>query len=73
MLINEKARESRARRLAARQGFALRKSRTRNPEAMDYGGFGLVDPASNLIVYGSFNSGRFIASLDDVEEWLAAT
>lgn len=72
MQINEKARESRVRRLAARQGLALRKSRTRNPDAVDYGGYGLVDPERNWVAYGTFNGGRFIGTLDDVEEWLKA-
>lgn len=33
----DKARENRLRRAAERQGFALRKSRTRDPLALDYG------------------------------------
>jgi hypothetical protein len=35
--MEDKARENRARRAAERQGFTLRKSRTSDPLALDYG------------------------------------
>ncbi len=65
----EKARESRVRRLAASFDLALVKSRRRNPEVPDYGCFAVVDPYRNAIVYGVWGGG-FAASLDEVEEWL---
>ena len=34
---DEKVRENRLRRMAERQGYALRKSRRRDPRALDYG------------------------------------
>jgi hypothetical protein len=36
-VVMDKARENRARRAAERQGFTLRKSRTRDPLALAYG------------------------------------
>lgn len=43
---------SRVRRLLALDGFALRKSRTRNPSASDYGTYMVVDTYSNTVVAG---------------------
>lgn len=63
--------EIRVRNKARRQGLALRKSRRRDPQALDYGGHWLV-PASQSngkitrIVYG----GRHGTTLEDVEAWL---
>ncbi len=59
-------REARARRLAKRQGFAVRKSRVRNPHLNDQGGYMVINPSYNLIVAGE----RFNLDLDDVEEFL---
>lgn len=39
----DKVRENRLRRMAQRQGFLLRKSRRRDPLAIDYGLYVLVD------------------------------
>lgn len=39
----EKVRENRLRRMAERQGLELRKSRRRDPRAMDYGRWYIVD------------------------------
>ena len=38
-----RTREQRARRAAKRQGLALRKSRTRDPRALDYGKWVVTD------------------------------
>jgi hypothetical protein len=40
---SDKVRENRLRRMAARQGMELRKSRRRDPRAIDYGQYWLVD------------------------------
>ena len=69
MTTTEKIRENRLRRMADRQGLALHKSRRRDPRALDYGRFWLVDTATNTIVYGEPDSHR-AATLDDIEEWL---
>ena len=60
----ERAREARLRRLARREGYALRKMRGR--QSLDnYGEFRIID-YSNCVVAGV----RFDMSLDDVEAWL---
>lgn len=66
--IHEKARESRLRRIARRQGLALRKSRLRGPTHIDdQGGWMIVNPFNNTIVVGE----KFDWSLDDVERYLS--
>jgi hypothetical protein len=64
----EKVRENRLRRMADRQGLRLVKSRRRDPRASDYGTYVLVDQ-NNVIEYGAW-TGRFAASLDDIEAYL---
>jgi len=61
----EKVRENRLRRMARRQGLALRKSRRRDTRAVDYGQYLLVDARLNAAV------AQPLASLDQVEEILA--
>ena len=49
----EKVRENRARRMAQRQGLELRKSRRRDPNAIDYSRYWLVNPwNSDALVFG---------------------
>jgi uncharacterized protein YcfL len=57
----EKVRENRIRRMAGRQGLQLVKSRRRDPRALDYGMYWLVD-----------NSGVEVTSgdADAIEAWL---
>jgi hypothetical protein len=42
-----KIRENRLRRMARRQGLVLRKSTARDPRALSYGTYGLVDPQTD--------------------------
>ena len=63
------AREKRLRRAAARQDLTLVKSRTRDPRAIGYGRFMLVDE-SGTAVFGSDDRGRPVASLDEIERHL---
>lgn len=66
-----KIRENRLRRMAARQGFTIVKSRRRDPLARDFGTYMVVDPETNGVVLGHPTSGpNGSATLDDVEEWL---
>ena len=59
----DKAQENRLRRVAARQGLNLTRSRARDPEAPDFGTYMLTDSTSGLqCAYG--------LSLDDVERAL---
>lgn len=68
----EKVRENRLRRMAERQGLALRKSPRRDPFALDYGRWWIVeandDPlTAQVLVHGNAPSGL---SLDQVEAYL---
>jgi hypothetical protein len=66
-LTREKVFENRLRRMAERQGFALRKSRRRDPLAIGFGRWWVVAPAlGDQIVAG----GETGFSLDDAEAWL---
>jgi hypothetical protein len=55
--------------MAERQGLKLVKSRRRDPRALDYGDYMLVDPYANSIVAGEIG-GREHWSLDDIENYL---
>ena len=60
-----KVRENRIRRIASRQGLRLEKSRQRNPMALDYGKYRLVNgPPGHIYVF--IGQG----DLDQIEEWL---
>src|SRR6266849_10138668 len=71
MDAEEKIREARLRRMARRQGLDLRKSRRRDPQALDYGGYHLIDPGSDSLIFGELAGQGFGASLDDIEAYLA--
>ena len=71
----DKVRENRLRRMADRQGYVLRKSRVRDPRALDYGTYWLVNQRTGGIDFGrapgdyiSFGGQSFY--LDDVEAFL---
>jgi hypothetical protein len=69
-----KTRENLMRRKAARYGLRLIKSNRRDPDALDYGLFALVDPRTN----GAINPalvGQFVCSwsLDQIEAYLTPT
>jgi hypothetical protein len=71
-----KVRENRLRRAAERQGLRLEKSKRRDPNALDFGGYWLIDgPAydreadnyrSRVVVVG----GDYGTDLDGIEEYL---
>jgi hypothetical protein len=61
----EKARENRLRRAAVRQGYRLVKSRRRDPRALDYGMYWIVNEAN--VIEAGHNQGL---NLDEVEAWL---
>jgi len=65
----EKVRENRLRRMAERQGLVLQKSRRRDPRAVDFGRYWLIDPYdSNALVAGD----QWGWDLDDIETYLLA-
>ena len=65
--INETA----FRRLATKEGYMLSKSRVRDPDRIEFGGFMLIDPDTNFAVLGSW---PYISSadLDEVSNWVTA-
>jgi hypothetical protein len=62
---SERAREARLRRLAARQGLRLQKSRSRTPEHHHWQQYWLVDAERNLLM-----SPEVGLNLEEVERWL---
>jgi hypothetical protein len=68
MDAQEKVRENRLRRVLARQGYSLVKSRRRDTRAYDYGGYMITDAMTGAIVAGSHPI-AFNFNLDDVETW----
>jgi hypothetical protein len=65
----EKVMENRLRRIAERRGLQLLKSRRRDVNAIDYGGFMLVDGSTNSAVLGA-GPYAYSADLDDVRRFL---
>jgi hypothetical protein len=66
---SEKVRELRLRRMAERQGLALHKSRRRDPRAIDYGCWAILD-ADGRSVVGRLGADRPSLDLDQVEAYL---
>jgi hypothetical protein len=70
-MTTEKVREDRLRRMARRQGFTLRKSRTRDPRALTYGAYFLLgSPKGRDLPPGQPHDGL---SLDEVERFLSGS
>jgi hypothetical protein len=63
----DKVRENRLRRIAARRGLILRKSKRRDPGALDFGAYWLDDAEGNYLVYGD----QWGTDLDGIEEYLS--
>lgn len=66
----DKIRENRLRRAAARQGLRLVKSRRRDPRALDYGNYMLIELQRNLCFLGADPLQNGVCTLDDVEDFL---
>jgi hypothetical protein len=67
--MNSKTRENRLRRMAERQGLKLLKSRRRDPMAIGFRTFGLVDADTNSWVAANHRNGYGL-DLDEIEDWL---
>ena len=73
-MATDKVRENRLRRKADRMGHRLVKSRRRDPDALEYGLYALIDhlyggtPHPHHAVTGS----PFSLTLDEVEDWLTS-
>jgi hypothetical protein len=65
----EKIRENRIRRVAARQRLRLERSRQRDPRAVDYGRYQLIDIDSNIVVLGG-GEHTYSVTLDEIGEYL---
>jgi hypothetical protein len=65
----DKVLENKLRRVAARRGLRLEKSRRRDPDAIDYGGYMLIDAFNNTVVSGG-NPFAYSCSLADIEHEL---
>jgi hypothetical protein len=70
-MSDEKVRENRLRRMAARQGLRLVKSRRRDPHALDYHLYALVAENEYKVEGGWQEGGRFGYTLDEVEARLS--
>jgi hypothetical protein len=68
-----KVRENALRRLAERRGFQLVKSRSRDPRAVDYGRFKIVETATGVTVAGDDGRGGCAYTFDEAEGYLAAS
>ncbi|MDQ1743883.1 MAG: hypothetical protein QOE23_2222 [Pseudonocardiales bacterium] len=58
----DKVLENRLRRMAARQGYTVRRTRRRDPRAIDYGTYSVLSPAGEVVVEG--------LTIKQLEEWL---
>lgn len=66
----EKTREARVRRMVARNGYMLRKSRSRNVDSVEYGLYMVIDPETGGTVNPSIaQRWNHSWTLDDVEAW----
>lgn len=70
-MATEKSMEIRARRTLARRGFALQKSRRRDPHALDYETYWIFDPDTDALVFPTGdNASDFGATLDEILTWI---
>jgi len=69
--LSDKVRENRLRRMADRYGFRLIKSRSRDPRAVDFGLYALIDVRTGGSITPAI-AGRWLCSwsLDEVSAYL---
>ena len=70
MVNRAEAHEAKLRRWLCQRGYALQKSRTRDPENVAFGGYQIVDAEINGVV-GGWGPFGYSFDLDDVAEWIA--
>ena len=68
--MKDKVRENRLRRVADRQGLKLRRSRRRDPQAIDYGLYALTAQDGRGFTHLQGPNSIYALSLDEVEEYL---
>lgn len=66
--MEDKVRENRLRRMAQRQGLRVIKSRRRDPRALDYGLYELVDEHNHPTGWAWRSD--YGATIDELEEYL---
>ena len=66
-MTEEKVRENRLRRVAARRGMRLLKTRRRDEHALDFGHYWLTDNRTRAVIVG----GEWGVSLEEIEEELS--
>ena len=66
---DEKVRENRVRRKLDRMGYRLTKSGRRDPKAVDFGGYMIVDAWRNVPMAGA-QPYQYSMSLEDVEKFI---
>ncbi len=70
---SEKVRENKLRRKAARMGYRVSKSRSRDPDAMDFGLYAIIDNQTNGLMHASLaDHWSHALTLDQVEHWLTS-
>lgn len=67
---DQKAQETRLRRIAASLGYRLAKSRSRTPMSPEFGGYQVLDTETGGVVHGFGEAFQYTADLDSVEEFL---
>ena len=70
MDMKEKTRENRLRRKLSRMGYKLKKNRRRDPQAIDYGGYMIVNTLTNTIDGGGYGINPYSMNIDDVEKFV---
>jgi hypothetical protein len=71
--MSEKVLETKLRRMADRRGYRLMKSHARDPHALTYGGYQVLDIETGGVVFGYGNVNRgFAASLAEIEDFLTS-
>lgn len=69
-MTDDKVREGHLRRVVDRRGLALTKSRRRDPKALGFGRWMLVDAETGHAVFGESKRGNHDATLEEIEAYL---
>jgi hypothetical protein len=68
-MTEEKVLENRIRRVAQRRGMKVVKSRRRDSRSVDYGGYMLIDVATNSVILGG-SPIAFSATAEEIDSYL---
>ncbi|MGH3289058.1 MAG: hypothetical protein ACRDPD_31020 [Streptosporangiaceae bacterium] len=70
--VSAKVRENALRRLAERRGYQLAKSRSRDPRAIDYGRYKIIDTATKAVATDREGAAGYTLTFADAEAFLSA-